>query len=67
MRMGPPSASPAMRGSDIRTARRARRLTQKQLATLLGVPANTVARWERGERTPTGLYAKAVSDWLGGE
>ena len=60
-----PEIDAALDPADIRKARRARRLTQRQLAKMLGVPVNTVARWERGERTPTGLYAKAVGEWLG--
>lgn len=35
-------------------------LTQAAVARALDVPVNTVARWEREERTPQGLYAKAV-------
>jgi len=30
-----------------------RRWTQAELAALVGVAQNTVARWERGERVPT--------------
>jgi non-specific serine/threonine protein kinase len=35
--------------SDLRERRQALHLTQAQLARVLGVPANTVARWERGD------------------
>jgi non-specific serine/threonine protein kinase len=34
---------------DLRERRRALHLTQAQLGRVLGVPANTVARWERGD------------------
>ena len=36
--------------SELRARRRALGLTQVQLAAVLGVAGNTVARWERGER-----------------
>lgn len=39
-----------MTGDELRKKREDLRLTQEQLATALGVAANTVARWERGER-----------------
>lgn len=38
-----------MTGDELRNWRMARGLTQQQLAERLGVPANTIARWERGE------------------
>lgn len=38
-----------MTGEEIRAARDTLGLTQRQFAQLLGVTANTVARWERGE------------------
>jgi len=44
----------------IRAARTRLGLTQAQLADRLNVPSNTVARWEQGNRTPTGLYAQAL-------
>ena len=40
--------------------RRVRGTPQKELAQHLGVDPCTLARWERGERTPTGLYRKLV-------
>lgn len=38
-----------MNGEQLRTIRRRIRLTQTALAEHIGVAANTVARWERGE------------------
>lgn len=38
-----------MSGDEARALREARGLSQRELAGLLGVAANTVARWERGE------------------
>src|SRR5262249_2881165 len=35
---------------ELKTRRLALGLTQEQLAVMLGIAANTVARWERGER-----------------
>ena len=45
-------------------ARRAAGLFQRQLAEHIGVPRHTVARWERGERMPTGLYLHALAQWI---
>lgn len=38
-----------MDGDAIRTARKALGLSQAALAQRLGIPRNTIARWERGE------------------
>ena len=40
-----------MNGKELRTIRRRFKLTQVELAELIGFTANTVARWERGEMT----------------
>ncbi len=37
----------------IRNARRERRLTQEELAALVGVSQGTISFWERGLETPT--------------
>ena len=46
--------------STLRRIRIAAGLTQAQVATMVGRHANTVARWERGERTPGPLVREAV-------
>lgn len=38
-----------MNGTELREKRKALGYTQEELATVLGVSANTVARWERDE------------------
>ena len=38
--------------------------TRKSIARRLGIDQCTVARWERGDRTPDGLYAKLVQKLL---
>ncbi len=30
----------------------------------LGVDPSTLAKWERGERVPTGRFSELVQDWL---
>ena len=40
--------------------RKAGGMTQKVFARLLGVDPSTLARWERGERKPTGEFRKTV-------
>jgi transcriptional regulator with XRE-family HTH domain len=40
-----------MRGQELRSIRRKLEWTQRQLAEALGVTSNTVARWERDERS----------------
>ncbi len=52
-----------MTGDQLRAARIARNLTQRELATTLGISTNTLARWERGElpiRTPAMVAAVLV-------
>lgn len=39
-------------------------LTQVELADRLGCSAQTISFWERGTRSPTGLYARAIRDLL---
>ena len=43
-------------------------ITQKESALQIGVDQRTLARWERGEREPTGMFAERVTRFLtGGE
>jgi len=49
----------------LRDTRTARGLTQAQLAEGLGVSANTLARWERGEVSPSGVSETLIRRWLG--
>lgn len=44
----------------IRSLRQRLGLTQEQLAARLGCSTQAVSFWERGTRTPTGLYAQAM-------
>lgn len=39
-----------MEGNQLRSIRKKLGWTQEQMASELGVAANTIARWERGER-----------------
>jgi DNA-binding transcriptional regulator YiaG len=56
--------SPAAR---LKTWRLSRGLTQAQVAALLGVPKNTVSRWEQQARGLRGLYRRAVEELMSGE
>ena len=51
MKPVPAVCCPIMAGDELRKRREALGMTQEQLAGELGVAANTVARWERGERS----------------
>ena len=53
-----------MTGRDVRAVRKKLGVSQSQLAKLVGVAPNSVARWERGDRTPIGLYRKLVEKLL---
>jgi DNA-binding transcriptional regulator YiaG len=44
----------------IRSARQRLGLTQLQFAARIGCSVLAVSFWERGTRSPTGLYARAV-------
>jgi transcriptional regulator with XRE-family HTH domain len=39
-------------------------LSQKEAAHILGVDPGTLARWERGEREPTGAFLDSVTRFL---
>jgi transcriptional regulator with XRE-family HTH domain len=49
-----------MRGSELRRLREQLGLSQAKLAERLGVASNTVARWERDERTISEPVARLV-------
>jgi transcriptional regulator with XRE-family HTH domain len=49
----------------LRELRRDRKWTQKDLAERLGVTSNTVARWERGEVTPSRFVVRAIAQLFG--
>ncbi|HEV7664709.1 MAG TPA: LuxR C-terminal-related transcriptional regulator [Chloroflexota bacterium] len=55
-------ARTALSAAELRVRRLALGLTQAQLAGRLGVRANTVARWERGELRPS--HPERVVRWL---
>ena len=52
---------------DIATLRRASRLSQGDVARLVGVTASTVYRWEVGEVAPTRRHARRLARLLGVE
>ena len=56
-----------MHGKTLRTIRKLLGLTQAMLAAQLGVAPNTVARWERGERSIPEPVARFDSTPEGGE
>ena len=49
-------------GSRIKHLRKARKVTLREVGAELGVAANTVNRWERGESSPTKKNLIALSD-----
>ena len=50
--------------AELKRYRVSRGITQEALAKKLGIDQCTLARWERGERTPTGLYRQLVEQFL---
>ena len=44
--------------------RKIRGLSQKEMARSLGIDPSTLARWERGEREPTGMFLSRVQRFL---
>lgn len=52
-------------GEYFRSRREDLGLSQREAAKRLGVSANTVARWERGDAVPTSARADALRDLLG--
>jgi len=52
-------------GSKLKELRKKKRLTQDQLAELVGVTRVAIAKWEAGERAPKGEYLVKLSETLG--
>ncbi len=48
----------------LKDARRQRRLSQTQLAVILGVSYSALSRWEHGNRNPRAEHSEQVSRWL---
>jgi len=51
-------------GKELKAARKEAHMTQTDFARMIGVPQETVSRWESGKREPTGLYREAVERFL---
>lgn len=51
----------------LKALRRARSLSQEALARELGVSVRTVARWERGESSPSPLARERIAVMAAGE
>ena len=49
-------------GARVKQLRKAREMTLREVGMNLGVAANTVNRWERGESSPTRANLVAMSD-----
>ena len=60
------SLEEALAAGMLREVRQARGLSCQALAVALGIHYNTLARWERGELHPMGLYRSALLRWLRG-
>lgn len=55
---------------EIKAARKALRLTQKQLAAVMGIGergANTISEWERGIRNPGAQSIRLLQSYLRGD
>ncbi len=52
--------APELTPDTVRALRQRLGVTQDQLAARLGCSTQAVSFWERGTRTPTGLYAAAL-------
>lgn len=54
-------------GAQIRQARKAKRLTQEDLARELGTSKFALSRWENGKARPSDAAARKLIDWLRAE
>ncbi|WP_198470423.1 LexA family protein [Acetomicrobium sp. S15 = DSM 107314] len=52
-------------GDEIRKARKAKNLTQSELAAIIGVSRSAIYDWERGKYSPTGERAIKLANALG--
>lgn len=59
------SAARAPLASSLARIRKARGLTQGQLASMVGCYTKDISRWEHGERNPSGRNLAALADALG--
>lgn len=48
----------------IRTLREASSMSQKELASAIGVPQSLVSYWEREKKTPSVVNAQKLADFL---
>jgi len=64
-RLGLDSRSINWNGSRLRAARRAAKLSQRELADMLRVKQPTIQRYERGNRTPSDSQAQQLAAAVG--
>ncbi|MDS5670468.1 helix-turn-helix transcriptional regulator [Streptococcus pneumoniae] len=51
--------------TNIKTLRKKKKLTQEELASIIGVTKLTILRWENGERVPKADKAQLLADYFG--
>ncbi|NQN68685.1 helix-turn-helix domain-containing protein [Streptococcus suis] len=51
--------------TNIKTLRKEKRLTQEELAKIIGVTKLTILRWENGDRVPKADKAQLLADYFG--
>ena len=59
-----PLPKPQTPAEQLVRARKIRGLSQQEMAWSLGIDPSTLARWERGEREPTGMFLSRVQRFL---
>ena len=59
-----PLPEPQTPAEQLVRARKIQGLSQKEMARSLGINPSTLARWERGEREPTGMFLSRVQRFL---
>lgn len=60
----PPKTSTIELRVSIQKARNAKKLTQKELAKLINLPANEIAEYENGKKVPTNIVLSKLSKIL---